>query len=85
MGNSGAIDWAGRPYHDELLYSYLATLSRVLAPTSTINVGLALFGEKDHLVEGGLPGRLTALVERLPDELGLTAERIICDHTLFNF
>jgi hypothetical protein len=44
-----------------------------------------LFGDRSVVASFDLPGQLQAVVERLPEEMGLDAPTLVMSHTLFPY
>ncbi|MFD1951583.1 TnsD family Tn7-like transposition protein [Sphingomonas arantia] len=69
----------------ELIYSALARHSVAMGALGPKGVMSALFGKANAIATMDLPNNLGALVERLPPGLGIDAETLAWEHTLFPY
>jgi hypothetical protein len=71
------------PYQDELLYSVVARAGVHFGITSPKQLLDAVFGDRNVVATIDLPSHIDAISKQYPDSLGLTAENLVYNHTLF--
>lgn len=72
-------------YPGELVYSAIARYQHHAGLGSTQTVNTILFDYGYQRPSFDLPDRITTLADRIPPERGLSAERLIDEHTLFPY
>lgn len=77
------IDLIFTPYNEEMLYSWLGRYNSICGSDSYFTTRRELFSEKHISVNVYYARYLDNLVNNMPNEFGLTAEKLIYENTIF--